>query len=258
MLLPDKKLIIFDLDGTLTKSKAPITEEMALLITKLLERVKVAIISGGGYPQIETQFANLLPANGENYTNLFLLPTSGTRLYRWQGSWVKEYAEDLTAAEKVKILTALKAVLHPPVYEAPVKIYGDVIEDRDSQITFSALGQKAPVELKYAWDPNRGKREAIANAIMKKIPEFDVRVGGATSVDITRKGVNKSYGIRKLEDYLKLEPKNIIFVGDALFYGGNDYPARATGVDCVPVDGPDDTEKLMRSWLEDKKGNLGV
>lgn len=256
MLLPDKKLIIFDLDGTLTKSKSPITEHMASLVTRLLEKAKVAVISGGGYPQIESQFANLLPANNDNYTNLFLLPTSGTRLYRWQGSWIKEYAEDLTASEKVKILTALRTVLHPPVYEAPPKIYGEVIEDRDSQITFSALGQKAPVELKYAWDPRREKREAIAAAIMKKIPEFDVRVGGATSVDITRKGVNKSYGIRKLEDYLKLEPKNIIFVGDALFYGGNDYPARATGVDCISVEGPEDTEKLINSWLDDKGHGL--
>jgi HAD superfamily hydrolase (TIGR01484 family) len=128
-------------------------------------------------------------------------------------------------------------------------LYGEIIEDRGSQITFSALGQNAPAEIKYAWDPTRSKREAIANAIRKKIPEFDVRVGGATSVDITRKGVNKAYGIMKMAQYLNLTIHDIVFVGDALFYGGNDYPAKTTGVDCVSVKGPEETANLIRSWL---------
>ena len=250
MISKTKKLIIFDLDGTLTKSKSPIDDEMAELIARLIRNIKVAIISGGGYPQFQTQFIGNIRGISENYSNLFLLPTSGTRLYTWKGNWTEEYAENLTEKEKTKIITALNTVLKMANYEKPANIYGSVIEDRNSQITFSALGQNAPSDLKYTWDPTREKREKIASLLKTKLPEFDARVGGATSVDITKRGVNKSYGIRKLEQYLKLLPENIIFVGDALFYGGNDYPAKATGVDCVKVSGPDDTKKLIREWLQ--------
>jgi len=245
-----KKLIIFDLDGTLTKSKAPIDRETADLLTELLDRKKVAVISGGGYRQFQKQFLGHMLASARQYSNLFLLPTSGTRLYVWKDHWVREYAEDLSTDEKDRIMEALRDILKmPSVYRKPERIYGDLVEDRGSQITFSALGQEAPVEAKYAWDPTREKREHIASILRHKLPKFDVRVGGATSVDITHRGVNKAYGIRKLEQYLGLKPDEIAFVGDALFYGGNDYPARATGVDCHSVTGPEETRALIRHWL---------
>ncbi|MFA6602097.1 MAG: HAD-IIB family hydrolase [Candidatus Paceibacterota bacterium] len=244
----NKKLIIFDLDGTLTKSKSPIDSEMAELVTKLLAKIKVAVISGGGYPQFETQFIKMLPVASQNYSNLLLLPTSGTRLFSWKGQWKEEYAENLSKIEREKIMAALEAVLHSE-YVRPAVTYGDIIEDRGSQITFSALGQKAPVEAKYAWDPTREKRERIASALQKKIQGFDVRIGGATSVDITKRGVNKGYGIRKLEKFLNIAADEITFVGDTLFYGGNDYPARATGVDCVPVKGPEETKEFIKKIL---------
>lgn len=244
-----KQLYIFDLDGTLAKSKAPMDADMAELIIKLLKSKKVAVISGGGYPQFQAQFLRTLPSGSENLSNLYLLPTSGTRLYIWQGNWIQKYAENLLPKEKEKILYALGYALKVAGYEKPQTVYGDLIEDRGSQITFSALGQNAPVDAKYAWDPKRVKREKIAEVLASKLPEFDVRIGGSTSIDITRKGINKAYGIRKLEQYLNIESDFIVFVGDALFFGGNDYPARATGVDCIQVSGPEETKKLLESWV---------
>ncbi len=245
-----KKLAIFDLDGTLAISKSPIDEEMAKLVVELMAVCKVAVISGGGYPQFQKQFLASLPVSAENLRNLFLLPTSGTRLYLWRGNWVEDYAENLLPTEKARVMEALNSALIETAYSKPAKQYGDLIEDRGSQITFSALGQNAPPDLKYAWDPKREKRERLALAIQRRIPEFDVRIGGSTSIDITRKGINKAYGIRKLETYLKLNADDIVFVGDALFYGGNDYPARATGVDCVAVKNPDETKNVIREWLQ--------
>ena len=253
MNVSSKKLLMFDLDGTLTISKSAIDSEMADLISMLLAVKKVAIISGGGFPQFETQVINKLPVSVENLSNLFLLPTSGTRLYVWKGSWVERYAENLSILEKHKVMAALKAGLSTGGYSEPDVTYGDIIEDRGSQITFSALGQKAPAELKYSWDPTRKEREAIAEAIRAKLPDFDVRIGGSTSIDITKRGVNKAYGIRKLEHHLGISPDEIVFVGDTLFYGGNDYPAKATGVDCVPVANHEDTKKLIKGWLEEMK-----
>jgi hypothetical protein len=244
-----KQLIIFDLDGTLTRSKSPIDHEMADLVVNLLQRKKVAVISGGGFPQFQSQFLASLPGNTDNFSNLYLLPTSGTRLYVWKGNWIEQYAENLSVEEKQRIMAALDTALKMTKYEKPTKTFGTLIEDRGSQITFSALGQSAPVELKYAWDPMRTKRERMAAILSEKLPEFEVRVGGATSVDITKRGINKGFGIRKLEQFLKIESEDIVFIGDALFYGGNDYPAKATGVDCISVKGPEETKELIKSWL---------
>lgn len=68
-----KKLIVFDLDGTLAESKSSLDAEMSRLLYDLLAIVKVAVISGGDWPQFEKQFvANL--ARGERLLNLSLLP----------------------------------------------------------------------------------------------------------------------------------------------------------------------------------------
>lgn len=248
MVAYSKQLIIFDLDGTLGESKCPLDTEMRDLLDRLIQRKKVAIISGGGFPQFQTQIVNAFP-RGENFTNLFLLPTSGTRLYAWRGTWNEQYTEHLSPREKEKIMMALNAALKQAGHVQPTKIYGQIIEDRGSQITFSALGQQAPSAEKATWDPDRSKRRTLVSFLQPRLPEFDVRIGGSTSIDITKKGVNKAYGIRKLEEFLHLAPDDIVFVGDALFPGGNDYPARATGVDCIQVKGPEDTKKLIRDWL---------
>lgn len=248
MTVYSKQLIIFDLDGTLGKSKCPLDAEMESLLDKLLSRKKVAIISGGGYPQFQTQILKAFPHDG-HFSNLFLLPASGTRLYVWRGTWNEQYAEHLSPKEKEKIMISFNAALKQAGHVQPTKVYGTIIEDRGSQITFSALGQQAPVEEKATWDPTREKREAIVSFLQPKIPEFDVRIGGSTSIDVTKKGVNKAYGIRKIEEFLHITPDDIVFVGDSLFPGGNDYPAKATGIDCISVKNPEDTKKLINGWL---------
>ncbi len=249
MNIGDKKLAIFDLDGTLAPSKSPLEEDMAELIIKLLAKMKVAVISGGGYPQFQTQFINRLPHGNQNYTNLFLLPTSGTMMFTWKGDWHQEYAEYISEDNRAKIIESLKSALIQGGYQKPTPVYGEIIEDRLSQITFSAVGQSAPIALKMAWDPTRVKREKIASFLSKKLPNFDLHINGSSSIDITPKGVNKAYGIRKLEERLSIKPDEIVFVGDALFPGGNDYPARAAGVDCISVQNPEDSKKLIREWL---------
>ncbi|MGA8383998.1 MAG: HAD family hydrolase, partial [Candidatus Cybelea sp.] len=103
-----KTLIVFDLDGTLAQSKAAIDEEMGTLFATLLRipHVRVSIISGGDWPQFETQVLGHLPP-GADLSKLSLLPTNGTRFYRYTGSWSQLYAENLSDAQKAKIIDAL-------------------------------------------------------------------------------------------------------------------------------------------------------
>lgn len=250
-----KKLVIFDLDGTLTPSKQYMRPSVAEAVSSLIGVIKVAIISGEAFGQFEVQFLRSLPPANENLTNLYILTTSGARIYTWKREWHPSFGDALLSpADKKKIFAAFEYAFSATGYVKPATVYGEMIEDRDAQITFSAFGQKAPLELKQSWDPTREKREKLVNALREKLPEFDVKIGGTTSIDVTLRGVNKGYGIHKLEQHLGIPLHDMIFVGDALYYGGNDYPAKATGVDCIEVSGPEETEALIRSWLQELSG----
>ena len=219
-----KRLIVFDLDGTLAESKSSLDPEMSTLLQNLLGIIKVAVISGGDWPQFEKQLLSNLP-HDEHLVNLSLLPTCGTKFFQYTGVWTKIYSEDFTAYEKEKIISSLNTALAATDFKIE-KVWGEVIEDRGSQITFSALGQQAPIEAKKEWDPDFVKRQKLKALLDNLIPEFSVRLGGTTSVDITKSGIDKAYGIRKLRDTLGISIEEMIFIGDAIFPGGNDYPAK--------------------------------
>ena len=242
-----KKLIVFDLDGTLAESKSPLDAEMSALLHDLLGIVKVAIISGGGWPQFEKQLLSNLPRD-ERMANLSLLPTCGTEFFRYSGDWKKIYSEDFTPAAKEKIIASLNKAVEVAGFKVD-KIWGEIIEDRGSQITFSALGQQAPLEEKLKWDSDFAKRKRIKSILDTLIPEFSVRLGGATSIDVTRPGIDKAYGIRKLRDLLNISLKEMIYIGDALFVGGNDYPAEQAGVVSIPVRGPNETKPVTEAII---------
>ena len=235
-----KKLIAFDLDGTLAESKQPLKDPMGEALADLLGVANVAVISGGDWPQFEKQVASRLPERADR-TKLWLMPTTGTKLYRFEdGKWHAVYAELFDDAEKKKILESFDAALEATGFK-PEKTWGQRIEDRGSQITFSALGQEAPLEAKEKWDPDFAKRKVIQADLRKRLPELSINMGGATSIDITQKGVDKAYGLKKLRDASGIALDEMMFIGDAIFPGGNDYPAKELGLDTVRVKDPEGT-----------------
>jgi HAD superfamily hydrolase (TIGR01484 family) len=240
-----KKLIVFDLDGTLAESKSSLDSEMATLLNSLLGIVKVSVISGGNWSQFEKQVLATL-SHDERLKNLSLLPTCGTKFYKYDSAWKKLYSEDFTDEEKKKIVGSLKQATGSPDLK-PEQTWGDIIEDRGSQITFSGLGQQAPLEEKKKWDAQFIKRKKIKGLLDKLIPEFSVRLGGATSIDVTKPGIDKGYGIRKLRDVLGVAIPEMIFVGDAVFPGGNDYPAKEAGALSIEVKDPHETKRVIEA-----------
>jgi HAD superfamily hydrolase (TIGR01484 family) len=238
---------VFDLDGTLAPSKSSLAPQTAGLLRDLLNTIKVAVISGGAWTQFEMQLLTDLPKNSL-LSNLSLLPTCGTKFFQYNGTWEEIYSEDLTAAEKRKIRDSLDRAAGEAGDRAK-KVWGEVIEDRGSQVTYSALGQQAPLAEKEEWDPDFAKRKKITAILETLIPEFSIRIGGATSIDVTKPGIDKAYGIGKLRDTLHLSFKEMIYIGDALFPGGNDYPAEEAGVVSIPVKGPDDTNLIISTIL---------
>jgi phosphomannomutase len=204
------------------------------------------VISGGAWPQFQTQLPSHLTSDPEHLKRLSLLPTSGTRFLTYDGSWRQLYAEDFTPEQRDKIIKALNDVFQASGF-VPPRHWGEVIEDRGSQITLSALGQDAPLDQKKQWDPDFSKRSQMKAKLAPLLPEFSIGMGGSSSIDVTRPGVDKAYGIGKLKEVLGIDISEMIYVGDALFEGGNDYPARRTGVTCIQVSGPPETQKVIEA-----------
>jgi HAD superfamily hydrolase (TIGR01484 family) len=251
MQLSKKSLIVFDLDGTLTESKAPLKPDMARSLATLLAQKKVAIIGGGSYEQFQNQFVKYFKCPPALFKNLFLFPTTSTAFYRYQRSgWKKVYRKVLSVAEKKKIMHAFADTFAATGYVQPKKVWGIVIEDRGTQITFSALGQKAPVKAKTMWNKKNDVRAALMKIMKKELPQFEVRSGGLTSIDVTKKGIDKAYGVRQIEKVLKIPIKDMVFIGDALYPGGNDAAAKKTGVQTIAVKGPRDTIAIIKKILK--------
>ena len=244
------ELVAFDLDDTLAPSKSRLPEEMARTIARLLDRTSVCVISGGQFGQFRAQVVETLDdVNAPRLDRLHLLPACGTQYYRCvNGEWRRIYVEALTDDEKSRATEAVETCARDlGLWEE--RTWGPVLEDRESQITFSALGQQAPVDAKKAWDPSGEKKLRLREAVAGKLPDLEVRAGGSTSVDITRVGRDKSFGIAKLLEVTGLSKANVLFYGDRLDEHGNDYPVKAMGVPCVAVSDWQDTLAKLEDLL---------
>lgn len=254
-MLPDKKIIAFDVDGTLTVSKSPITKDMVDLLKKLAQERTVVAISGGSFMQFKTQYLPLFFQDDSFIPfihNLVLLPTSGSQRYEYdqtQKDWVMTDKEPLPDAVKEKAKKLLQGIIDSGLYDIPRNPIGAIIEDRDTQITFTPNGQQAPIAIKRLWDPDRKKREKIRETIAPELPEVDILINGSSSIDILPKGFNKAVGLGRLLDKLGLQKSDMVFIGDALFPGGNDYSVHEAGIETIEVKGPDDTASIIKGWL---------
>jgi HAD superfamily hydrolase (TIGR01484 family) len=253
-----KKLIAFDLDNTLAESKSQIPDAMGEALGKLLEKYDVCIISGGKFEQFLKQVINRLEVSDEQLSRLHIMPTCGTRYYRYEQvekKWKMLYHNDLTADQKKRVRAAFESGAKKlGLWEA--KPYGEIIEDRGSQMTYSALGQdigemlgEEGIKRKYEWDPGMSKRNKLKELIAPELDDLEVRVGGVTSIDVTLIGVDKAYGMKKLIEALGISKEEIVFVGDMLQEGGNDYPVRAMGIDWVEVENYKATPYVINGML---------
>lgn len=247
-----KKLIAFDLDDTLAITKSPISDRMSELLIELLENYEVCIISGGAFTQFKKQVVDRLEISHLKLRKLHLMPTCGTRYYRYdelENEWKMQYHEDLTDEQKKRIMKVLEeGAKKLDIWEE--KPYGDIIEDRGSQMTYSALGQQAPAEEKYKWDPDGKKKLALRDYAAPLLQDLEVRAGGTTSVDVTKIGVDKAFGMEKLLSILEISKEDILFIGDKLEEGGNDYPVKAMGIDTIAVERWEDTAFVLEGIIK--------
>lgn len=245
-----KKVIAFDLDDTLAVSKQEISDRMKNLLERLLNQYDVCVISGGRIEQFYKQVVGRIQVSEDKLQRLHLMPTCGTRYYTYEsGSWKMHYAHDLSDEQKQRAKDVLQSVAQEMGIwcDSPV---GEIIEDRHSQITLSALGQEATAEDKYAWaEEYKDIRPAYRDQVAEKLSDLEVRLGGTTSTDVTLPGIDKAYGMQKLIDELGIVKEDILFMGDKLEQGGNDFPVKNMGIDSIAVEGWETTAFVIEGIL---------
>lgn len=238
-----KRLYIFDLDNTLTESRTLIDTETANLLCKLMKSSYVAVISGAAFWQFEKQLLSGIDCV-ENFKNLTILTTSGAEMWQYDSVWKKIYSNMIPDDIRKRTIALVASVAGVPLGKEP-----EYIEDRGSGITYSALGVTAPPEKKSPWDRDQKKRKVFVEKIAPRLPELSIRIGGTTSIDFTLKGIDKAYGVSELAKRLSIPLSECVFVGDALFPGGNDNAVARLGIDMIQTSGPKETEKILQSFI---------
>jgi HAD superfamily hydrolase (TIGR01484 family) len=247
-----KKVVAFDLDDTLAVTKSAISDRMAELLARLLETHDICVISGGNFEQFKKQVVDNVKAADHLMAKMHLMPTCGTKYYRFDEidkQWRKIYSQDIPEKDKQRIQDILLEAAKEAGY-LEQKTYGEIVEDRGSQLTFSGCGQLAPAEIKYAWDPDNKKRLKIREIMLPKLDDYEIRIGGTTSIDVTLPGIDKAYGMEKLMEALEIGKEDILFIGDKLDEGGNDYPVKAMGIDTIAVESWQDTALVIEAIVK--------
>lgn len=242
---------MFDLDGTLAESKQPITEEMGNLCAKMLNRGTIAVISGAAFPQFEKEFLSVLPKES-NLKNLYIFPVNAAQCYSYQNnSWQKKYDYSLNDDEKKLINKVIEETLTEMQIDTEMEIWGKRADDRGAQITFSALGQEAPLEAKREWNIKYNEQRAkMRDALANRLPQFSVSSGGLTSIDITKKGITKAFGVTQMALIANTSVSEMLYIGDALEPGGNDSVVKETGIKTIQVTSPKETAEIMSKILK--------
>jgi len=242
-IIKGKRFLIFDMDNTLTESCQKISKETAQLLNKISKKYGIVIATGGTLEHVKYQVLS------ECNFDAIVISVCGSRCdyCSADGEIINHWNNKLDDYEKEMIIDALKRL----VQEYNIKKLSEIddqIQDRDAQITFSALGRTAPKEIKDNFDKSKRKRKGWVSFLYKFIPEnYSVKIGGTTSIDICRGHPDKSTA---LVDLFSSCLTDCLYIGDSLFNGGNDSPVLKI-MDCHHVDNPNETKSFLEEVLND-------
>lgn len=246
-LKPAPKAMLFDLDDTLAESFQPPSDSMIEKLSRLLDRMPVAIMTAAGLPRIEADFLHRIQSS--QLDRLYIFPNSSAQCFTYQDGALKNVYDMLLKPEQ---RDEIKSAIAESVLEVKLELdprYQPLIIDRDVQIAYAALGLEATEEAKKAWDPDKSKRKQLKEALDRRLPNYEVLIGGKTTIDITTKGITKAYGVNWLSKKLELPTAEMTYVGDAFYEGGNDAVVLTTGIQTRTVSSPAETEKIIDEVL---------
>lgn len=228
------KHLFFDMDKTVAPARQPILPEMFDLLASVPQ--DVVIVSGQLLEKIDWQ-TNQVPAyylgnNGNTANTVTNEPLwENPPLHEQHKAEIHQHIEQLTA-----------------LLEHELNHDWNPIEDRGSQITFSPIGNTAPVEVKQAYDPDRKKRFSLLEQVPFASDDIMVRIGGSTSLDYIHKERHKGTNVARLIDEMGWRKEDAVYFGDGLYPGGNDELVIGV-IDTIAVDDHHDTYQKLQALL---------
>lgn len=233
-----KKYIFFDLDNTLTRSRTPVTPSMAKLLVQLAKGHEVFVVSGANAKQIALQLGPKL--KGKYWS----MGQNGNACFRPNGELVWE--NKMNWLEKYEVFAYAHKIFSAKLF--PHKDKYDLLEDRGCQISYSFIGHHEDVSQKEKFDPDHKKRAMVLKKFPFKSKTVEVKIAGTTCFDFFIKGSNKGSNIKMLYETMGWKKDECLYVGDALFKGGNDESV----IGIIPtkeVRNPLDTEEVIKSII---------
>ncbi|MDR3571836.1 MAG: HAD hydrolase family protein [Candidatus Pacebacteria bacterium] len=242
------KAALFDLDDTLAESfKAP-SEAMVARVARLAELMPVAILSGASYERMKEEILDPILGLGKT-VRLYAFPDSASIAYTLvDDAWQEAYSLAFTPEQLERIRSIIEECVSQHDIASGMPYEPQILLEK-TQVRYAALGLNATEADKNTWDPDQVKRRALKTLLDQKLPECEVLIGGRTTIDITRKGVDKAYGVRWFSEYLHIPAQEMFYVGDALYEGGNDQVVISTGIQARQTSGPEETLSILDELL---------
>ncbi|MFM2381344.1 MAG: hypothetical protein RLZZ76_111 [Candidatus Parcubacteria bacterium] len=225
--------LFFDMDKTVAPARQPILSEMYDLLSSLQE--DIIIVSGQYAEKIKWQSSDL-PA--------YRLGQNGNEATDADGNVL--WYTPLTEAQQEEIMTHVQKL--EAILPEPLNYDWTPIENRGAQITFSPIGNTAPIELKMSYDPTRAKRDALLEAVPFVSEELIVKIGGSTSIDYFHKDRHKGSNVAKLIALKGWNKDECVYIGDGLFPGGNDEAVIGV-IDTIAVEDHIDCYNKLKELL---------
>ena len=236
------KVLAFDLDGTLTQHKSPLSSECRELLLRSREKYRLLMVGAGSCRRIFTQMES------------FPIQIIGN--YGMQFADVEQEASEMAlilhSDRKVEVDSELAAAranaLRQMLGYLPYK--GETIEIHESgMLTFPILGTEASIADKLAYDPDRVKRRKVCAQVKDMFPEYKVYIGGSSSFDIVPHPYTKLHALDLYCTQNQFSHEDVLYFGDDYGLGGNDEDVYLSDIPFQCIDDYHDTLGYLERLL---------
>ena len=235
------RLVAFDLDGTLTQHKTPLSPEARGALDALRARgVALLMVGAGSCARIARQM--------EDYP-IDILGNYGMQLALWDPAarTHRTVLDEHRPCDREGVLRRAAAFRER---HGLTDFAGESVEFHDSGVvTFALLGTRAAQADKLAFDPDRSRRRALYAEVRALFPDFKVFVGGSSSFDMAPAPFDKAYALARLCGERGIAKEDVLYVGDDYGPGGNDESVLLAGFPFLKIDDYRDTPAKLLSLL---------
>lgn len=234
------KLIAFDLDGTLTQHKSPLSDENRRVLEALSKKYKLLMAGAGMCNRIFNQMGQFPIDILGNYGMQYAEYNDKTG----ELEIVRNEVRPIDRESLEKRVTAMREKY------GFTRFAGDNVEYHASGcVTFPILGTAAKIEDKLAFDPDRSRRRAIYDDIKETFADYTVFVGGSSSFDMAPAPFNKAYALAKYCEERGIAHNEVAYVGDDYGQGGNDESVYLSDFNFVKIDDYRTFPEIMKPFL---------